>query len=350
MAALCRSNGEKIQDNSCADRVADPCTGFFAEIEPDPGFELVLAGVARLKSSRAQAVLAVGGGSSIDGAKALLACHANDCHPEQLVGLWLGKKRKQGLPFYAVPTTAGTGSEVTIGAVVTNKQEQIKLVIVDPKLVPSMIALDPTLMLGLPTFITAPTGMDALTHAVEAYLATLATPTSDELALAAAASVMHNLPLAYRNGQDIEARERMAVAACKAGLAITLAGLGYVHAFAHQLGGLYHVPHGLANAMVMPHVLEFSKEPCSARLAKLARVSGLDQPGATDSQLADAFIERIRQMNRDMQIPDKVKELRRADFDKIISRALTEAHQTYGVPRYMSKGDALELLQKLLPA
>lgn len=321
----------------------------FSEIEPDPGYELILNGVERLKASGATAVLAVGGGSSIDGAKAIVACHANDCHPSKLVGLWLGKLRKQGLPFYAVPTTAGTGSEVTIASVVSDKQAQTKQAIIDPKLVPSMVALDPKLMVGLPPFITAPTGMDALTHAVEAFISSMATSETDELAKAAAANILRNLPQAYSDGKNLEVRERMAIASYMAGLAFTRAGVGYVHAFAHQLGGLYHVPHGLANAILMPYVLDFSKPNCAGRLAELARVSGLGRTGASESELADAFIARIRQMNEDMQIPTRVKELRREDFDKIIDRAFAEAHGTYGVPRYLSRAQALELLEKVLP-
>ncbi len=321
----------------------------FDEIEPDPDYALVLKGVSKLKDCQADAVLAVGGGSSIDGAKAIVACHANNCHPEKLVGLWLGKRRKNGVPFYAAPTTAGTGSEVTIAAVVSDRQAQTKQAIIDPKLVPAMIALDPKLMVGLPPFITAPTGMDALTHAVEAFISTLATADTDALALAATSNIMANLPLAYSDGKNLEVRERMAIASFKAGLAFTRSGVGYVHAFAHQLGALYHVPHGLANAIVMPYVLDFSKGHCAPRLAALAKISKLGQKTDSDAVLADVFIARIRAMNESMQIPTSVKDLQRADFEKIIDRAFAEAHGTYGVPRYMDRGQALTLLEKLLP-
>jgi len=322
----------------------------FSEIEPDPGYELVLEGVKRLKHFKPDAVLAVGGGSSIDGAKAILLSHANNCHPSKLTGVWLyALPRKRCLPFFAIPTTAGTGAEVTIAAIVSDKAKQIKYAIIDPKTVPAMVALDPKLMLGLPPFITAPTGMDALTHAVEAYLCTIATHETDELARMATASIMRNLIIAYTDGQNLEARERMAVAASMAGLAFTRVGVGYIHAIAHQLGGLYHVPHGLANAIVMPYVLEFSKPNCVRRLAELARISDTGERDGSDAELADAFIARIRKLNADMQIPGFVKELRREDFDKIIDRAFAEAHGTYGVPRYMTREDALVLLEKLLP-
>jgi alcohol dehydrogenase class IV len=322
----------------------------FDDIEPDPDYDLVLKGVERLKDFNPDAVIAVGGGSSIDGAKAILLSHANNCHPSKLTGIWLySLPRKRCLPFYAIPTTAGTGAEVTIAAVVSDKAAQMKHAIIDPKTVPAMIALDPRLMVGLPPFITAPTGMDALTHAVEAYLSTIAMAETDELARMATAGIMRNLITAYTDGQNLEARERMAVSACMAGLAFTRAGVGYVHAIAHQLGGLYHVPHGLANAIVMPYVLDFSKPKCAHRLADLARVSNIGEKGAFDAELADAFIARIRELNAQMQIPDCIKELKREDFDKIIDRAFAEAHGTYGVPRYLTRDDATALLEKLLP-
>jgi alcohol dehydrogenase len=225
----------------------------FAEVQPDPGYELVLAGVERLRQSRAQAVIAVGGGSAIDCAKAIVMCQANDCHPAKLAGLWLyALPRKACLPFYAVPTTAGTGSEVTIAAVVSDHAAKSKRSLIDPKMVPTMIALDPKLTEGLPRFVTAATGIDALTHAIEAYLSTMATAETDGLARSAAASIVRALPAAHADGNDLQAREDMLVASCMAGLAFTRTGVGYVHAFAHQLGGRYQVPHGVANAILLP--------------------------------------------------------------------------------------------------
>ncbi|MDR3453895.1 MAG: iron-containing alcohol dehydrogenase [Rhodoferax sp.] len=322
----------------------------FSEIQPDPGFDVVLQGAARIKGFKPDAVIAVGGGSSIDAAKAILLCHANNCHPAKLRGLWLyALPRKRTLPFFAIPTTAGTGSEVTIVAIVSDNAAHTKIPIIDPKLVPSMMALDPKLMASLPPVITAPTGMDALTHAIEAYISTLATDETDRYTRMAITSIVRNLPIAYANGQNLEARERMAVASCFAGLAFTRAGVGYVHALSHQLGGLYHVPHGLINAIVLPHVLEFSKSHCAHRLADLARIVGVGSSATSDLDRADAFIALIRQMNQNMQIPDTVQGLSRNDFDTIIGRAFREAHGTYGVPRYLGRKQARELLEKLMP-
>jgi alcohol dehydrogenase class IV len=320
----------------------------FSEVEADPGHELILAGVRQLDACQAQATIAIGGGSSLDCAKAILLCQANRRHPSELVGVWLYARSRRGvLPFYAVPTTAGTGSEVTIAAVVSDPAARTKAAIVDPKMVPVMVALDPKLTVGLPPFLTACTGMDALTHAVEAYLSTMATPETDGLARGAVTMILRNLPVAYRAGGDLGAREEMLVGSCMAGMAFTRTGVGYVHAFAHQLGALYHLPHGLANAILLPHLLELMKPACTARLAELGKAAAL--PEATPPVQADAFIARIRSMNAEMGIPGRIDPLRRLDFDAIIRRAFGEAHGTYGVPRYLDHGQALELLSRLLP-
>lgn len=319
----------------------------FHQVEPDPGYETIQAGVKRLRDTQAQAVFAVGGGSSIDGAKTMVACYANDCHPSKLVGLF--KVRKMGVPFYAAPTTAGTGSEVTVAAVVSDKAARQKHAIIDPKLVPLMVALDPKLMTGLPPDITAATGMDAMTHAVEAYVSTLASKETDALAMGAVAGIVANLSTAYRKGLDLKARTNMAQASYDAGLAFTRSGVGYVHAISHQLGGLYHVPHGFANAVVMPYVLDRSMPKIAGRLAQLARGAKIGAAASDDTTLAQQFIARLRKMNREMGIPETIAELRREDFETIINRALKEAHGTYAVPVYFSYTDCYDLLVELLP-
>jgi alcohol dehydrogenase class IV len=323
----------------------------FADVEPDPGCELVMAGVEHLKRSRADAVLAIGGGSPIDCAKAINLSHANDCHPSRLAGLWLyAGRRRRGLPFYAVPTTAGTGSEVTMAAVVSDEQRGTKTSIIDPKLLPDAVALDPTLTLGLPAAVTAATGMDALTHAVEAHVSSLAYGQTDRWAVAAARLILANLENAYRDGSDLQAREGMLLGSFLAGLAFTRAGVGYVHAIAHQLGALYHLPHGLANAIVLPKVLDFSLPHCSDRLATLARSAGLAGADQDDEAAAHAFVAKIRQLGTALSIPQGVEALRKEDFTRIVDQAFAEAHGTYGVPRYLRRTEAYALLDRLLPA
>jgi alcohol dehydrogenase class IV len=321
----------------------------FGDVEPDPDCEIVMAGVERLARVRADAVLAIGGGSPIDCAKAINLSHANDCRPERLAGLWLyARPRRRGVPFFAVPTTAGTGSEVTMASVVTDAKRGVKVSIIDPKLLPEAVALDPTLTLGLPPKVTAATGMDALTHAVEAFVSALAYPQTDRWAIAATQLVLANLERAYRDGRDAQARESMLLGSFLAGMAFTRAGVGYVHAIAHQLGASYHLPHGLANAILLPHVLDRSRPHCDARLAQLARSAGLPGVDGTDAERADAFVARIRELNRVLSIPERVDALRLEDFDRIAEGAFAEAHGTYGVPRYLDRSEVHDLLRGLL--
>ncbi len=253
------------------------------------------------------------------------------------------------MPLYAVPTTAGTGSEVTIAAVVSDPSTTRKFAIMDPKLVPIGAALDGALMTGLPAHITSATGMDALTHAVEAYISRNHTPMTDAEALDATRLIMQNLPTAVTDGGNIEARQNMAVASFKAGVAFTTAGVGYVHAIAHNFGAYYHMPHGLANAVVLPRVLDFSKPECTPRLAKLAEVSGLKKGGESEAQLADAFIAHVRKLNADFGIPTQVEKLKASDIPAITEKALREAHWTYAVPRYMDNTACQSFISQMLP-
>jgi alcohol dehydrogenase class IV len=322
----------------------------FSDVEPDPGYDIVLAGIDRLETFGAKAIIAIGGGSPIDCAKAINLAHANKCHPSKLAGLWLyARSRQPGLPFYAVPTTAGTGSEVTMAAVISDKDAGVKLSIIDPKLLPIGVALDPALTLGLPAGITAATGMDALTHAVESYVSALSYPQTESWGVAATRLIFGNLEAAHGDGKNIAAREAMLLGSYLAGMAFTRAGVGYVHAIAHQFGALYHLPHGLANAILLPFVLEASRPDCDARLAQLARLVDLPCEGKSDEALATAFIARIRALNAAMGIPTTVEKLRAADFVRIIDNAFAEAHGTYGVPRYFERRDAIALLTRLLP-
>ena len=311
----------------------------FSEVEPDPSIKTVIDGVAQLRKSRADAVLAVGGGSPIDAAKAIIACRASGRRPDALDGYF--KVRRAVVPFFAVPTTAGTGSEVTVVSVVSDPAEKRKFAIVDNKLVPIAIALDPNLMVGLPPDITAGTGMDALTHAVESYLSTLSTPTTRALSLAATRAIVRDLPRVYQDGRDIGARQSLAIASCQAGLAFTKASVGYVHAISHQIGAQYHLPHGYVNAVVLPYVLEFylRRARAARRMAELALACGLGKAGDNEPTLARAFIAHIRQMNTQMNIPETLDRVNVSDIPEIVRRALAEAHGTYPVPKYMSYAD-----------
>jgi alcohol dehydrogenase class IV len=204
-------------------------------------------------------------------------------------------------------------------------------------------------MTGLPPAITAATGMDALTHAVEAYLGQWGTPTTDGLALSAVGMIFENLLTAFKDGKNLEAREKMALASTYAGLAFTRANVGYVHAIAHQFGGKYHTPHGLANAILLPYVLKFSSPNVTAKLATLALRAKLGAPGDSEATLADTFIEAVEDMNRQLGIPTQLDALREKDIPALAKAACWEAHTGYPVPRYMSPETCENLIRLLLP-
>jgi alcohol dehydrogenase len=314
---------------------------------PNPTIEQIENGLAIQKQEGCSAILAVGGGSSIDAAKVIAARATNPYRIVHMSGLM--RVAFKLLPMYAVPTTAGTGSEVTIAAVVSDPATTRKFAIMSPRLVPLAAALDGALMTGLPPSITAATGMDALTHAVEAYISRNRTRRTDAEALDATRLIMDNLPTAVKDGKNVEARQNMALASFKAGVAFTTAGVGYVHAIAHNFGAYYHVPHGLANAIILPRVLDYSKPDCLARLATLAEVSGLKRGGESAAQLADAFIARIRAMNQEFGIPTQVDKLREQDIAEITGKALFEAHLYYAVPRYMDRPQCEAVIRQMLP-
>ena len=317
-------------------------------VKPDPTIEQIETGVDIYKGQGCEAIIAVGGGSSIDAAKVIAARARNPHGVRWMAGLF--RLLRSPAPLYAVPTTAGTGSEVTIAAVVSDPEKLRKFAIMDFRLVPRMAALDGSLMTGVPPAITAATGMDALTHAVEAFISRNATKETDEYARDAVALIMEHLSRVMENGKDLESRSEMAVASYKAGLAFTKAGVGYVHAFAHNFGARYHIPHGKANAILLPYVLEYSKPASCARLAELARIAGLGEAGASEEALADAFIAHIRDLNQRFGIPARVEELEAADIPAIAANARSEANWYYAVPRYMDRDTSERFLQQLLPA
>jgi len=316
-------------------------------VEPDPTHAQIEAGLAMAREQGSDAILAVGGGSPMDAAKVIAACATNDKTIAELVGNF--KVKKPPLPIYAVPTTAGTGSEVTIAAVVTDTVAQQKTPVVDPKLVPVMAALDASLMLGLPPHVTAATGMDALTHAVESYISAFSNDETRRLSAAATQMIFANLPRAYDDGNDIEARQAMAIASTYAGIAFSKASLGYVHAIAHNFGGMYHTPHGLANAIILPHVLDYSRDAAAPRLAELAVKIGAGTHAEPAQVLAQRFIDRVRELSRHIGIPEKLDALRGGDVPVIAERALAEAQGFYPVPRYMDKEDCEAVIRKMLP-
>lgn len=291
-----------------------------------------------------QAIIAFGGGSSMDCAKAV---GARVAFPRKTVNQMKGLLRvwRRLPPLIAIPTTAGTGSEVTITAVITDSDKKHKYTMNNFTMIPRYAVLDPAVTYTLPPSLTATTGMDTLTHAVEAYLGNSTTKETRGLALEAVKTVFTYLERAYQNGRDPVARERMLYAAHIAGIAFSKSYVGYIHAVAHSLGGEYNIPHGLANAVLMPIVLE-AYGPCAhKKLRELGRAAGVVREDQTPAAGAAAFIAAIRDLNRRMGIPETLPGIRREDIPAMARHAAREANPLYPVPRLMDAGELEEFYE-----
>lgn len=319
----------------------------FSEVSPDPTVECVEETVLAYQSGNCEAIVAIGGGSVIDCAK---MAGARIVRPNMTIRAMKGtlKIRKQLPDFYAVPTTAGTGSEATAAAVVTDtiNGTHYKYPVNDLCLIPKYAVLDPELTIALPSHITAATGIDALTHAIEAYTNRFASSKTKTNALEAVRLLYENLPLAYQDGTNIKARENMLLGSYYAGIAITNNFVGYVHAIAHAIGGLYGVTHGVANAILLPHIMEQYGSSAHKSLAALAKAAGIK--AENDAKSAELFIESIRKLNREMNIPERFEMLQKKDFSVIIDRAMSEANPMYPTPCIWNPDDFETLLRKLV--
>lgn len=313
-------------------------------VQPNPSIENIEEGRRIYLKNGCEGIIAFGGGSPMDCAKVVGARIAN---PNKSVSQMRGllKVVKKIPPFFAVPTTAGTGSETTLAAVVSNMQTHEKYAINDPQLRPKYAVLDPELTTGLPKKITSTTGMDALTHAIEAYIGQSGVKSTNDYAEKATKLIFDNIEKAYEDGKNIEARENMLVASFYAGMAFTRAYVGYVHAIAHNLGGLYGTPHGLANAVILPHVLEYYGEAAYEKLAKLADIVGID--GSSDKEKAEKFIKEIKEMNEEMDIPEHFDFIKDEDIPTIVERALKEGNPLYPVPKIMDKEDCTKVVKAI---
>lgn len=315
----------------------------YDEVVPNPTIENIEAAVKIYTDNACDCVIAFGGGSSMDCAKIAAARVAHPNKPvEKMRGLL---KVGKGLPpIFAVPTTAGTGSETTIAAVITGANHT-KITILDPAIRPPYAVMDPELTLGLPPFITAPTGMDALTHAVEAYIGRSNTENTKARARQAVNLIYKYLPVVYADGKNIEAREQMLMASYYAGVAFTQAYVGYVHAFAHAIGGMYGIAHGSACSTILPEMLKYYGYTCFEQLADLADEAGIEGKDTADK--AKKFIRSIQKFNEDMGIPARFEQLEEKDFEELADRILTEANPLYPVPKEMERKDVLRMLKHL---
>lgn len=314
----------------------------YDETVPNPTVGNIEAALKLYRSNQCQAIIACGGGSPIDCAKGV---GARVARPRKSLASMKGVlKVLHRLPLLtAIPTTAGTGSEATLAAVISNPETHEKYPINDHSLIPHLAVLDPELTRKLPKQMTATTGMDALTHAVEAYIGRSNTKETERDAIEATRIIMQDLVAVYADSDDVVRRGNMLKAAYLAGKAFTRAYVGYVHAIAHTLGGFYGIPHGLANSVILPHVLDYFGASAEKRLADLARKSKAVDETLDDASAAKTFIARIRAMNKSMAIPETLAGIKSEDVPLMVERALSEANPLYPVPRILNKQELTEV-------
>ncbi|MFT4413270.1 iron-containing alcohol dehydrogenase [Fredinandcohnia humi] len=313
---------------------------------PNPTIDNIEEALELYKSRHCKGIIAFGGGSPMDCAKGVCARIAR---PDKTLTQLKGQLKvwKEIPPLFAVPTTAGTGSEATVAAVISNSETHEKYAINDMSLIPHYAVLDPLLTVKLPPHITSTTGIDALTHAVEAYIGRSNTPETLKCSMDAVKLIFENIYEAYSNGTNLTARKNMQEAAYLAGVAFTRAYVGYVHAIAHTLGGFYSVPHGLANAIILPYVLEYYGESVHKQLAELADLIGVGRKFNTQEQKAKAFIEAIKELTQKMAIPNKVSGMLESDIPLMVERAYKEANPLYPVPKILSREDLTTLYYQI---
>ena len=321
---------------------------YFHDVVANPTIKNVEDGLKIYKENKCDSIIAVGGGSAMDAAKMI---GARAVRPRKTVEKMKGiLKVGKRLPFMiAVPTTAGTGSETTLAAVIVNQETHHKYACNDPHLIPKLAILDPSLLIGLPPKITSTTGMDALTHAVEAYIGRSNTQKTKNSAIFAVKLIRNNLYESYKDGTNLMHRENMQRAAFLAGVAFTRAYVGYVHAIAHSLGGKYNVPHGLANAIILPYVLEAFGKKAHKRLAELCDELSLCEESKKKAEKAAAFIAWVKEMNKSMDIPEKFDiEYKQEDVDEMVGHALKEGNPLYPVPKEFNKKDFEKIYRLVL--
>ena len=305
--------GKELQKNGIEYEVFDG-------VNPNPTVSNVNAGLAKLKSAGADCIVSLGGGSSHDCAKGVALVATNGGKIEDYEGV--DKSKKPQLPLIAINTTAGTASEMTRFTIITDETRHVKMAIVDKNVTALLSVNDPSLMEGMPAPLTAATGMDALTHAVEAYVSTAASPMTDACAVKAIELIAKYLPVAVKEPKNGEAREQMAYAQFLAGMAFNNASLGYVHAMAHQLGGFYDLPHGVCNALLLPHVERFNQRAAKERLDEVGAILGANNADLAGLEVIDA----ITKLANIVGIPKTLKELgvKEEDFGVLADNALKD--------------------------
>jgi len=321
----------------------------YSEIKPNPTVTNVQEGVAAFKKSGADVIIAIGGGSSMDTAKGI-GIVANNPEFADVVSLeGCAPTKHKSVPIIALPTTAGTGAEVTINYVIIDEKRQAKMVCVDPNDIPAVAIVDPELMYSLPKGLTAATGMDALTHAIEGYITKGAWVMSDMYELQAIRMIAQNLPLAVEEPTNPVGREGMALAQYIAAQAFSNVGLGLVHGMAHPMGSLHDVPHGVANALLLPTIMEFNMPSCIEKFGIIAQQMGVDTKGMTAQQAAQAAVKAVRDLSIRVGIPQHLTDLgiTESDIPQLAEQALADVC-TPGNPRDVTLQDIVELYKKVL--
>lgn len=308
----------------------------YDETRPNPNVDNVEEALRLYKLHECDCIIAIGGGSSMDCAKAL---GARAVYPKKQLGQMKGILRvNRRLPvLIAIPTTAGTGSEVTLASIITDSEKRHKYALMSFPLIPRYAVLDAALTYSLPPHLTATTGMDALTHAVEAYIGRSTTKETRRLSEEAVKLIFENIKTAYSDGTNHAARENMLHAAYKAGIAFSKSYVGYIHAVAHSLGGQYRIPHGFANAVIMPYVLKDYGKSVYKKLHRLGVIAGVSSVGDSDKVGAEKFIDAVKTLNHEMNIPDKIEGILEKDIPVMARHAEKEANPLYPVPKLMTE-------------
>ncbi len=319
----------------------------YSDIQPNPTMKNVHDGLAAYQADGCDFIVSVGGGSPQDAAKGIAILVTNGGEIKDYEGIF--KSGKKSAPIVAINTTAGTASEVTINYVITNEDTHIKMVMVDKNCLPEISVNDPLLMVNKPAALTAATGMDALTHAIEAYVSSGAYGLTDAIALESIRLIAESLETAVKDGKNVEARNKMAYASFIAGLSFNNAGLGYVHSMAHQLGGKYDLPHGVCNAVLLPVVEEFNATHTGDKLRKIAEIFGEDTMGLSTEEANAKAIAAIRKLSASVGIPKGLKELgvKEEDFEEMAENALKDACAGCN-PRPVDLAQTIELYRKAM--
>jgi lactaldehyde reductase len=321
----------------------------YSEIKPNPTVTNVKQGVEAFKKSGADCIIAIGGGSSMDTAKGIGIVSNNPEFADVVSLEGVAPTKHKSVPIIALPTTAGTGAEVTINYVIIDEERQAKMVCVDPNDIPAVAIVDPELMYSLPKGLTAATGMDALTHAIEGYITKGAWVMSDMYELQAIKMIAENLPIAVEEPTNPVGREGMALAQYIAAQAFSNVGLGLVHGMAHPMGSLHDIPHGVANALLLPTIMEFNMPKCIEKFGVIAKTMGVNTDGMTAEQAAQAAVDAVKALSIRVGIPQTLTELgiKESDIPALAAQAIADVC-TPGNPRDVTEAEIVELYKKVL--